>query len=362
LYSTCLYCHATLGHNEAVEHFPVGRRLAFDLSNGRLWVICARCKRWNLSPEEERWAAIEECERLFAQTRLRMSTDNIGLARLAEGTELVRVGAAMRPEMAAWRFGAQLAARRRQYRWLVAGGAVALGSVYAGISAAGIGVGAFYNLWQIMERGYERATRLVLPTPSHIAEDPEDPPVRSVFGIRLPATSRDPARVESHPRVESKHTRNTKLWLDPADETLEVRVPVVGRRVVTYRGPGAESVLPKLVAKLNRFGGKKVDEQLAVDMLSTVAQDRAENLAAGVIRRYVGKSLGTKEMGEYGGPISLALEMALQEQRERELLAGELLELEFAWREAEELARIADTLTSSSIDTALARLKARLDG
>jgi hypothetical protein len=30
MYSTCLFCHAQLGANEAVEHFPVGRRLAFD--------------------------------------------------------------------------------------------------------------------------------------------------------------------------------------------------------------------------------------------------------------------------------------------------------------------------------------------
>jgi hypothetical protein len=53
--------------------------------------------------------------------------------------------------------------------------------------------------------------------------------------------------------------------------------------------------------------------------------------------------------------------MALQEQRERELLAGELLDLEFAWKEAEELARISDTLTPTYVDQALARLKARMD-
>ena len=30
MYSTCLFCHRPLGANESVEHFPVGRRLAFD--------------------------------------------------------------------------------------------------------------------------------------------------------------------------------------------------------------------------------------------------------------------------------------------------------------------------------------------
>ena len=30
MYSTCLFCHSQLGANDIVEHFPVGRRLAFD--------------------------------------------------------------------------------------------------------------------------------------------------------------------------------------------------------------------------------------------------------------------------------------------------------------------------------------------
>jgi len=101
VYSTCLFCNASLGSNEVIESFPVGRRMAFDAANGRLWVVCRKCERWNLSPLEERWEAIEESERRFRDTRLRVSTDNIGLARLAEGLELVRVGPALRPEFAA---------------------------------------------------------------------------------------------------------------------------------------------------------------------------------------------------------------------------------------------------------------------
>ena len=40
MYSTCIFCHASLGANESIEHFPVGHRLAFDASRGRLWVVC----------------------------------------------------------------------------------------------------------------------------------------------------------------------------------------------------------------------------------------------------------------------------------------------------------------------------------
>src|SRR6185437_7573966 len=88
---------------------PVGRRLAYDPRKGRLWVVCTRCGRWNLTPLEERWEAIDDAERLFRGTRLRMSTDNIGLACLRGSFELVRIGPALLPEIASWRYGARLA-------------------------------------------------------------------------------------------------------------------------------------------------------------------------------------------------------------------------------------------------------------
>src|SRR5688572_5250856 len=114
MYRTCLFCSSELGSNEAVEHFPVGRRLAFDAAKGRLWVVCRKCERWNLTPLEERWEAIEECERSFRETKLRVSTDQIGLARLGEGLELVRIGKPQRPEFASWRYGDQFGRRRRK--------------------------------------------------------------------------------------------------------------------------------------------------------------------------------------------------------------------------------------------------------
>ena len=109
LYTTCLFCHTDLGANHFLPTFPVGRRLAFDPKKGRLWVICTRCGRWNLTPLEERWEAIDEAERLFRGTRLRMSTDNVGLAHFRGGFELVRVGPALLPEIASWRYGTRLA-------------------------------------------------------------------------------------------------------------------------------------------------------------------------------------------------------------------------------------------------------------
>jgi len=105
VYSTCLFCHRPLGANDLIEHFPVGRRLAFDAAKGRLWVICPSCHRWNLTPLEERWEAVEDLERRVRATRFRVFTDNIGLARLPGGLDAVRVGRPLRPEMAGWRYG-----------------------------------------------------------------------------------------------------------------------------------------------------------------------------------------------------------------------------------------------------------------
>src|SRR5919197_2778529 len=129
MYSTCLFCHETLGTNEVIEAFPIGRRLAFDASKGRLWVVCRKCERWNLTPLDERWEAIEECERLFSETRLRASTDNIGLAKLREGLELVRIGNALRPEMAAWRYGDQFGRRRRKHILITSAAVAAVGGI-----------------------------------------------------------------------------------------------------------------------------------------------------------------------------------------------------------------------------------------
>src|ERR687895_2676805 len=123
MYHHCLFCQTDLGANESVERFPVGRRLAFDAAKGRLWVVCPRCTRWNLTPLEERWEAIEQCERLYRGTRLRASTDNVGLARLRHGLELIRIGSPLRPEFAAWRYTAKFGRRRRDAQLLAGAGA-----------------------------------------------------------------------------------------------------------------------------------------------------------------------------------------------------------------------------------------------
>ena len=126
-YVECLFCDAPLGRNTVLATLSVGRRIAFDAEKGRLWVVCRGCERWNLTPLGKRWEAVEDAERRFRATRLRVSTDNVGMARLPEGLALVRIGRPRRPEVAAWRYGDQFGRRRR--RAIAAGGVGAAAAI-----------------------------------------------------------------------------------------------------------------------------------------------------------------------------------------------------------------------------------------
>ena len=171
MFTTCIHCTADLGRNEAFDAFPVGTRLAFDAAKGRLWVVCRACDRWNLSPLEERWEAVEAMERRFRDSRLRVSTDNVGLARLKEGVDLIRIGEPQRPEMAAWRYGDQFGRRRKRQMLItgtLVGSAVAL---VGGMAAVGVSVGSFAGiyanggLWDALVNGRPSVSigKIVLP-------------------------------------------------------------------------------------------------------------------------------------------------------------------------------------------------------
>ncbi|MEZ4377976.1 MAG: hypothetical protein R3B35_06795 [Gemmatimonadales bacterium] len=146
MYSTCLFCTKDLGTNDVVETLPIGRRIAFDAAQGRLWVVCRHCAKWNLVPFDTRLETIDAAGQLFHDTRMRYSTDNIGLARLREGLELVRIGPAQRPEFAAWRYGDSFGKRRRRNLLIAAGAGAAGIGVIAGGAALGISLASIAQL------------------------------------------------------------------------------------------------------------------------------------------------------------------------------------------------------------------------
>ena len=316
MYTTCIYCHKPLGTNESIERFPVGRRLAFDASRGRLWVVCRACERWNLSPIETRWEAIEECERAFLATQLRVSTDNIGLARLPEGLELVRIGSPERSEFAAWRYGDQFGRRRRR-SFLIAGGSVlAIGAVLAGAAAAGIGIGAFGGLWGNLPNMIRGSRSVTLKT--------EDGRLIKVRGNEFPRIGLI-AAPHGGPRLQFKHKGRVEVF----DDAEALRL--AGR----------------LLPAINAAGGSKRTVTAAVEKLQAERGSEAflEHFLASRTRpTRISMLAPIPPIATLNAPTRLALEMALHEESERRAIEGELEVLLEAWREAEEIAGISDSL------------------
>jgi hypothetical protein len=355
MYSTCLHCHKPLGRNDAVEHFPVGRRLAFDSAKGRLWVVCQHCARWNLTPIEERWEAVEESERTFCAHRLRAQTDNIGLVRLRDSTELIRIGRPLRPEFAAWRYGESF---RRRYRKEIA--ITAAGAAVAGLVGA-LGAGALDAMGAF----------LLQCSAANFA--------MSIWTIR---------RGKAFPRLigdngkplqaNLEHTRFTVL----PGESIHLHLRHAYGRVDLV-GDRAARALATLLTFVNRTGGSAGavkdastfiadagDSAKAMALIGADAERRTgdfEERAAQVARGPRGKTIGEvfasqrdsrRDVGFWApngipprnrGALNrlprvqrLALEMSLHEESEQHALEGELETLRRDWQEAEEIAAIAD--------------------
>jgi hypothetical protein len=348
MYSKCLFCNGGLGRNEALYDFPVGRRLAFDARKGRLWVICRRCERWNLTPVEERWEALEEAERLFRDTKQRVSTENIGLTRLADGTDLVRIGEPLRPEYAAWRYGDQFGRRRRRQLLMVGGGLGVVGALVTGGAVAGVTIAVFGGLIGSAIKGIVHGS-------------PEDVVAR----IRTDAAGTV--------AVRRRHLAETRL-IRGVDAALAIDLRFKGGDA-RLEGREALRVAGTLMPHVNRYGGDQDTVRSAVHALDTAGGadgylDRVSKSVADATAVPVkGTTNKRKPKQSWSGAYAsglfglsatdrLALEMALHEEAEQRALRGELSELERAWRDAEEIAAIADgLLTPSSIREALNKLR-----
>ena len=155
MYRTCAFCNGKLDGDGGPTDLGVGRRLAFDEWKGRLWVICPRCSRWNLAPLDDRLERIEALARAASDGRVAAATDQVALIRW-HGYDLVRVGKPRRLELATWRYGERLRARRReQLKFVVPMSVAALGLAVAVNVAAGGSVGVFvWNTPRLVKRIY----------------------------------------------------------------------------------------------------------------------------------------------------------------------------------------------------------------
>ncbi len=379
MYAACLHCHAALGRNEALEAFPVARRIAFDPARSRLWAVCLACGRWNLAPLEERWTAIEEAERGFRDAPLRYATEHVGLARLRDGTELVRIGAAPRAEVAAWRYGDRLPRAHGVARGRLAASALAL-----------VGRGTRWLSPARATAASEAAERLALGVsgPGGRAQRVLD--VVPVGEVPRPAG----AVVATGPTdravavLRRRHLADAVLVRPELGTAWRLEVPHEQGTIVLAGADGLRGAA-KLLAAVNRIGvtdqvvhqaARKLEEAvdpagyfsrvLAIALRSRWGREPGEAHGAGAAAPALAAAAGAttaerlaaqltgRAFWARGGvgsearlpllrvPLAdrLALEMAAHEDAERAALDGELAALEAAWREAEVIAAIADAL------------------
>ena len=346
MFSTCIFCNKPLGKNESIEVFPVGERIAFDPARGRLWVVCRSCERWNLSPLDERWEAIEEAEKLYTDTRRRVSTENVGLAKLRDGLTLVRIGTPQRPEFAAWRYGDQFGRRRKRALIVAGGGVTVLASAMIGGAVAGASMGAFG--WGFIQMG--RAI---------------------VYGRPETVIAKIRTEHDGIVQVRRRHLGESSLGRE-ADGSLALQLRFKNGQA-RFTGPEAERIASIIVPKLNRFGGSKAEVADAVeeiesqgnserfiDHLSGVSHVHTKPMPVSKKSKWRQGERQFQKFGLYSLPTSyrLALEMALHEEAERRAMEGELEELERAWKDAEEIADIADNLlVPESVDEQFRKMK-----
>ena len=158
-------------------------------------------------------------------------------------------------------------------------------------------------------------------------------------------------------------------------DELSLRVPVVpGKRQRWSFGPNRESVTltgedavraaGALLPRLNSGGGSAEQVQRAVGIVE-------ESVSPAELFSRAARDLRDRSANSWGDPrrrsalkrvplaTRLALEMATHEESERRALEGELYLLEEAWKQAEEVAAIADDMfLPASVDAELARLRA----
>jgi hypothetical protein len=359
MYSTCTFCHDSLGTNQAIEIFPVGKRLAFDAAKGRLWVVCTRCGGWNLSPLDERWEAIETAEQLFREAHLRENTDNIGLARLCDGTDLVRIGAPLRPEFAAWRYGATFTHRRRNVIASLATGSAIIGAsafllpaagFVAGTMAGALAVGSM--AFQTRKNGGGKSAfshRLIRDNENHFIRVKPD----SVSHVRLVSDTTGWALKVPY---QSRRPTTETQWRDYINTGTTASAIIHGAEAIA----AARQLLPMI----NGLGAKRT---VINDAVAVASEWKNATAGFAYALAHVREWSAQQQFGDTGSltflpaPVRLALEMSMHEDEERLAQDGEFVALQQSWVEAEQVAAISDSLlVPNSVTSALQRLRSRI--
>ncbi len=330
MYGSCLYCAGDLGANRLLETLPVGRRVAFDGAKGRLWVVCPTCVKWNLVPFETRLESIDACERIFRATRTRYSTDNIGLARHIEGLELIRIGPALRPEFAAWRYGDTVLRRSSRMR-LRADAVGALNWILTVLSTGALDSLPMRDVTHGTVRAMFQHCVLRDPWTDQLVEVP----YAALMQASLAVDGSGRWCLELPYRTGAERS----LWVEGGVLPSIRDVPTLG----LFSDAVLLPTLGRLLPALNAGTAHRTQVSEAVRIVDAVPDtDRLLEYVVGKPLRFATER--RFPVRDVAFEVRLALEIAAHEDTERRALEGELKLLERQWRDAEQVAAIADRL------------------
>lgn len=328
MYRTCAFCNAAFDGDGGPSGLGVGRRLAFDEWKGRLWVVCPKCARWNLTPFDDRLERIEAVARAATSARLLANTEQVALLRW-QHYDLIRVGKPPRVELAGWRYGERLRARNRERAKVVV--PLTLAALGIGV-AANVALGGSFGFlaWNLGRTADDIYVWMVGTRRVRLVE----PPICDHCGTVL--------------RLRTRHVQHARVVPDThQDIGVLVSCPSCHRETALLTGHDASAILRQGLAYLNlrRSGRRKAEDAARV-------VDQAGG-ADQLIRNVARRELTLRSLRPEG---RLALEMAVDER-------DEVLELERQWRDAEEIAEIADgTLsTDAALEEEMKRLRERGD-
>lgn len=326
MFRSCAFCNAAFDGDGGPSGLGVGRRLAFDEWKGRLWVVCPRCSRWNLTPFDDRLERIEALARVASTGRIAASTDQVALIRWQQ-YDLVRVGKPPRVELATWRYGERLRNRQRERLKVVVPLTVAaIGLGVAANVAAGGGFGVVvWNIHRIADYFY---LRIVGGRRVNLLESP----ICAHCGTPM--------------ELRARHVQHARVVPDAhADVAVVLSCPRCRREGAQLSGSDATQALRQGLTYLNLSrGGRRKAEDAAREVDLVGGPDQ-------LVRDVARRELTLRSLRPERG---LALEMAVDER-------AEVQELERQWKEAEEIADIADgTLTTfTELEERLRSLKKR---
>lgn len=128
--SRCLSCERPFAGPGGALGLPPRGWVAYDVDSTHLWLICERCRSWNLVDRADRAGTVDRLDWKCRSRGVRLGeSKNIQLIQLADHL-VVRIGSADLPERASWRYGHALRNRRARFiSPLTVAGAAAYGAL-----------------------------------------------------------------------------------------------------------------------------------------------------------------------------------------------------------------------------------------